>query len=203
MSSTLTISTQGNIAGKNFQGSDSVSDDVGITADASVLVAQPGTVTTQTDTTHGVITMGSSGHGITTANIVDVYWAAGRISGMAVSGVTGTAVTVSGGNAEFNFPATTTVVTVCPIKLEAFPVTGNNLQGLAMQINGGVEGIVSFVNGSTVLWTRHIIAGNQASFWTINGISTNPLSGNTATGVRCSHADIVSPHVVNVAAVTH
>lgn len=61
----------------------------------AIVAAQTGTLTTRTDDDTGVATL-STGHGIETSDVVDVYFAAGVRYGMAAT-VAGNAVTVDGG----------------------------------------------------------------------------------------------------------
>ncbi len=75
----------------------------------AILAAQTGTLTTRTDVDTGVATL-SSGHGIITADVVDVYFAAGVRYGMDAT-VSGDAVTVDGGAGD-DLPAQDDPVTV-------------------------------------------------------------------------------------------
>jgi len=62
---------------------------------AAILAAQTGTMTNKTDADTGVITL-ATGHGIESADVVDVYWPAGVRFGMDAT-VAGDAVTCDGG----------------------------------------------------------------------------------------------------------
>lgn len=73
-----------------------------------------GELTTRTDNDTGVITIpnvGTTAHGITTANTVDLVWVGGTRQNMTVTGVAGTAVSVDGGTGT-NLPAASTTIYV-------------------------------------------------------------------------------------------
>lgn len=75
----------------------------------ALAAVQTGTLTTRTDDDTGVATL-STGHGIETADVVDVYWAAGVRYGMDATVATN-AVTVDGGAGDA-LPDQDTAVTV-------------------------------------------------------------------------------------------
>ena len=82
----------------NSDGSNNVSHVSSLTvvkAIPAILAAQTGTMTNKTDADTGVITL-STGHGIETADVVDVYFPAGVHYGMDATVATN-AVTVDGG----------------------------------------------------------------------------------------------------------
>lgn len=76
--------------------------------------AHPGTLSTRTDQDTAVCTLPDSrglAHGITVAHTVSVWWHGGKRTGMTVSAVSGTALTVDGGSGD-NFPVVNTPVEV-------------------------------------------------------------------------------------------
>jgi len=75
----------------------------------ALVAAQTGTLTTRTDDDTGVATL-STGHGIESDDVVDVYWAGGIRYGMTAT-VAVNAVTVDGGDGD-NLPIQDTAVTV-------------------------------------------------------------------------------------------
>lgn len=76
---------------------------------AAIAAAQVGTLSTRTDNDTGIATL-STGHGIETLDVVDVYWSGGVRYGMDAT-VSGNAVTVDGGAGD-NLPVQDTAVTV-------------------------------------------------------------------------------------------
>jgi len=70
-----------------------------------------GSLTTRTDNDTGVCTVVETNHGITVADTVAVWWAAGKRTGMSVSAVSGTAITVDGGSGD-NLPSVKTAVDI-------------------------------------------------------------------------------------------
>ena len=76
---------------------------------SAFVAAQTGTLTTRTDDDTGVATL-STGHGIETADVVDVYWSGGVRYGMDATVATN-AITVDGGAGDA-LPVQDTAVTV-------------------------------------------------------------------------------------------
>ena len=74
-----------------------------------MVAAKTGSLSTRTDDNTGVATL-STGHGILTNDVVDVYWDGGVRFGMLAT-VSGNAVSLDGGAGD-NLPAQDTAVTV-------------------------------------------------------------------------------------------
>lgn len=81
-----------------------------ITESVTLAAGKAGTLTTRTDNDTGVATL-STGHGIITNDVVDVYWSGGARRGMTATVATN-AVTIDGGAGD-NLPSTTTALVVC------------------------------------------------------------------------------------------
>lgn len=75
-------------------------------------VGKAGTLTTRTDANTGTITLAAD-HGITTGQIVDVYWATGMKFNVTVGTVSGTSVPIDLGSGD-DLPSTSTAVVVAP-----------------------------------------------------------------------------------------
>ncbi len=56
-------------------------------------------LTTRTDADTGILTV-ATGHGVTTNDTLDVFWSAGRIHGMTVTGTTSTTISIDGGSGD-------------------------------------------------------------------------------------------------------
>jgi len=70
-----------------------------------------GSLSTRTDNDTGVCTVVETNHGITVSHTVAVWWAAGKRTGMSVTAVSGTVITVDGGSGD-NLPALSTAIEI-------------------------------------------------------------------------------------------
>lgn len=203
-----TLSTTRNlqVAGKTIKSQESVTDNLIVGNQTLVPKAQPGVVTSGAGTTSGNMTMNSGSHGITTGAKVDVYWAGGFRANVTVGTVSGTTVPLTASGTGSNLPANTTPIAICICDVIGFPATGNNVQALAIGIDDGdTECIASFMaaDGTTVIWSRHLAAGQGGDFWSTLSAWSNPLAGATAATCRVSHNDITIPHNMNAVGITH
>ncbi len=158
----------------------------------AILAAQTGTLTTRTDADTGVATL-STGHGIITADVVDVYFTAGVRYGMDAT-VSGDLVTIDGGAGD-DLPTQddpVTVVKQTPIEVNfdgddaqivgifyRNPSDTGALASLDLQdtgdvsiaaldlvhekANGADAGITDIANGDTNIYTGNRITQGQAS----------------------------------------
>lgn len=167
-----------------------ITDDNGIIASpASIPAAQPGSLTTRTDNTHGTITATNSNHGITTGQRIDLYWTGGQAYNVTVGTVSGTSIpiTVTGGGS--NLPSSSTAVTMGISTSAPFSITGNNLQALVLSgMPSGTNGYFVFNNGSTDVYAA-FLTGGYVSGWKTGDVSTNPLASATPTLVYISHSN--------------
>lgn len=167
--------------------------------EVSVPAAKAGTLTTRTDANTGTLTL-ASGHGFTVGNRVDVYWAAGVRYGMAVTGVSGTAVTVDGGGGN-DLPSTSTAVAACK------PV------GVAADVLGTFIGAVFFYaeargtfvfedHAAVIVYAEKLPAGaarNYARLATTDE-KTNPFYDLRFYHGYASHADTTAARTMRFAA---
>ena len=160
---------------------------------AAVAAAKTGSLTTRTDDDTGEATL-STGHGILTSDLVDVYWDGGVRFGMLAS-VSGNAVSLDGGAGDA-LPAEDTACTV--VKQTPIEV---NFDGDDLQIIG-----VFYRNPSDTDAKAHLDlqdAGNASieeldlvhekanggcsKIWNIDAGDTNVFSGNRITHGAASH----------------
>ena len=160
----------------------------------ALVAAQVGTLSTRTDNNTGIATL-STGHGITTGMVVDVYWAGGVRYGMDATVATN-AVTVDGGAGD-NLPSQGVAVTV----VEQVEINPLNLDGDAAQIVG-----VFYRNASDQAAKAHIdmqdsgsatieeidlvhetAVGGCNNIVNISGGETNVYTGNVITKGFASH----------------
>lgn len=187
-------------AGVGGSASQTVTGESMVLANPTVAVAKSGTLTTRTSDTAGSLTM-EAGHGITTGQIIDLYWSGGSCYGVTVGTVSGTTVpiaTVSGGDV---LPIATTAMRAGIRNSATFDLVGDDLQGLL--VTSSVEGYATFVNGSTIHFAVHLTAGVAYSWENVSS-GTNPIAGDTITDVLFSQqaiaAAITTMNAVAVAA---
>jgi hypothetical protein len=167
---------------------------VGVEKDLpAVGAAQTGTLTTRTDDNTGVATL-STGHGIVSTDVVDVYWSGGVRYGM-VATVSTNAVSLEGGAGD-NLPAQSTPVTV--VKQTAVEV---NFDGDTLKIIGifyrntsdtGAKAHLDLQDAGDatikeVDLVHETANGGCSNIWNIEGGDTNVFSGNRITHGAASH----------------
>jgi hypothetical protein len=159
----------------------------------ALVAAQTGTLTTRTDDDTGVATL-STGHGITTGMVCDVYWAAGVRYGMTAT-VAVDAVTLDGGAGDV-LPAESTAVTV--VQQTAIEV---NFDGDTLEIIGIFYSNTSDTSAKAHLDLQdsgdatikevdlvHYTANNGlGNIWNVEGGDTNVFTGNRITHGAASH----------------
>lgn len=179
-----------------------VTDDVAdIVIPASIPAAQPATLTTRTDNTHGTLTMTNSGHGITTGQRIDLYWSNGQTYDVTVGTVAGTSVpiTLSTGTLPV---ATTPINAGIPVQ-RTIAITGNNLSAaLFNNPNNVLAYVVPVAAGPTDSGPQLLQANGSYSWYTGNGI-TNPWAGVTLSSVWLSHNDTTAARSVQAGFLSH
>lgn len=160
---------------------------------AALVAAQTGTLTTRTDDDTGVATL-STGHGIESADVCDVYWADGVRHGMTATVATN-AVSLDGGAGD-NLPAEDTAVTV--VKQTAIEV---NFDGDTLEIIGifyrntsdsGAKAHLDLQDaGDATIKEVDLVTekanGGMSKIWDIENGDTNDFTGNRITHGAASH----------------
>lgn len=160
---------------------------------AALVAAQTGTLTTRTDDDTGVATL-STGHGLTTGMVVDVYWAAGVRYGMDATVATN-AITLDGGAGD-NLPMESTAVTV--VQQTAVEV---NFDGDTLEIIGifyrnpsdtGAKAHLDLQDsGDATIKELDLVHetanGGCDNVWNVEAGDTNVFSGNRITHGAASH----------------
>lgn len=179
----------------------SVTDNLVIVVQESVPAAQPASLTTRTDNTHGTLTMTNSGHGIITGQRIDIQWAAGQTYNVTVGTVSGTSVpiTLSTGT----LPAAATAITVGIPQQTLIAITGDNLSALLFVMPAATSGYVVMATSAPADENaQYIAAAGSYSWYTGSGI-TNPLAGVTIASVWISHFNVNAAQTPGVAALAH
>jgi hypothetical protein len=109
MPETLTVRTEATYLARSTSRSLAATGNSAEVASPTLAAAKTGTLTTRTDNDTGTLTM-TAGHGITTGQTLDVYWAGGQRRGMTVGTVATNSVPIDGGAGD-NLPANTTAIT--------------------------------------------------------------------------------------------
>lgn len=185
---TLNITNNVTIGGVSMSGQSQLSGENQVSYEplAAVATGKAGTLTTRTDNDTGVATL-SSGHGLITNDVVDVYWSGGVRYGM-VATVATNAITVDGGAGD-NLPAQDTAVVLCKqTVVTSFSFDGDNAVLIAISANR--RAYWQFQDASsTVLASGELDAGE---IYLYQGIGTNPVAGDDVAKLVYSNGDSTS-----------
>lgn len=191
----ITINVSASAFGQQYTDDQSTTSDMGIPHAPSVPAAKVGSLTTRTDNDTGVLTM-DTGHGITTAAKLDVYWqnadlTYGSRSNMTVGTVATNSVPIDGGTGD-NLPVNLTAITAAVPHVENATVDGDNLTAILFRSNDS-QAIFTVCedDGTTVLLTIRL-AANSSYIWNDQSGITNPLAATDVGTIRSSHASTVA-----------
>ena len=124
------------------------------------------------------------GHGITTGNLVDVYWAGGYRVGMTAT-VTVDSVALSGGSGTA-LPANGTTVILCVQVAIVAAFVGNSLA--ALFASATIRSVISFVDNTAAVTSFEILPNSGISYQA----NTNPLAGKTIVSGSLSTTDPIA-----------
>ena len=166
------------------------SGDGPILLDAITLPAgKAGTLSTRTDNDTGEATLGVS-HGITTGQIVDVYWAGGMRYGMTVGTVDGTAVPLDGGAGDNlpteDAPIVVTVQVIANITIDGDEVALLSVKSSVANSSSTAVGSIDFQDASSASIEHVDLEANVTQVWDIEGGAANPFTGNPITHLHAS-----------------
>ncbi len=173
-----------NVAGLAIASSITRTADTGIVVDPTLPAGKTGTLSTRTSDSAGVATL-ASGHGVTTADVVDVYWTGGVRYGCDVSVVATDDVTfgtISGGGDVL--PAQDTALIVTP-RVE-FDV---NFDGdLVEMVAAGCDkrAHIEFTEDDDTSIHPVELVANAAWSWATDTGVTNDLAGNPVGKIQAS-----------------
>ncbi len=160
----------------------------------AILAAQTGTLDTRTDDDTGVAGL-ATGHGITTADVVDVYWSGGVRYGMDAT-VSGDDVTIDGGAGDALPVATTAVTVVVQTEINPLNLDGDNAQIVAVVYRNNSDTVAKAHldlqdSGDATIAEHDLVHENVAgglNFLTdIASGDTNIYTGNPITKGFASH----------------
>lgn len=179
---TAVIQSSSQIAGLSISGTVSRTADSQLGHEIALPAGTAGTLTTRTDNDTGVATL-DSGHGLSTADVVDVYWDGGMRYGMLAT-VDGDAITVDGGAGDDLPSQDDAVVVTVTIEVNS-DFTGDDLQMIVAQADQRAS--LDFLTSADAS-LKHIeleTAGEQWSWAADQGVA-NPLIG-VIDAVICSN----------------
>jgi hypothetical protein len=185
-----------NSGGASIQGQQTDTAEGTLNLEVTLAAGKAGTLTTRTDNDTGVATL-STGHGIISTDVVDVYWAGGLRRGM-VATVSTNAVTIDGG-AGSNLPSTTTALVVCKQTEAVFIVDGDLIQFFAVGANQRCS--VDFQNASNTSQIAYqVLANTVQPPWSASGGLTSPYAGIDIQKAKLSNGSSTASCLVKVAA---
>lgn len=190
------VNNQVTAAGKVFNTSRTVTSDGAVIVDPTLAAAKSGSLSTRTDANTGVLTL-ASGHGITDAARVDVYWSGGKRYGMTVGTVAGTSVPVDGGAGD-DLPAADTAITAMVPQLEDFVVEAADLQSLLVGCESPAVVVIRDSGNATIV-AIYVSGSTGAYQWDSASGVDNPFDTDDAVDVYVSHGGTASKQVNLVA----
>lgn len=154
-------------------------------------VAISGTLSTRTDADTGTLTL-ESGHGITDAEVVDVYWDGGVQYGATVGTVSGTSVPIDSGSGD-DLPTQDTAITAVVQKSINLAIDGDNVDLIAVAVTTLDTSLrtaahVQFRDSGNAEIAEIDLVTNVPQVWDIAGGSNNPFTGNPITNLKASQA---------------
>lgn len=193
----IEITTQVRGQGLFFSGTSSRTEEGGSSVDVTIPIAHAGVLTTRTDNETGSITMDAGGHGITTGQIIDLYWATGARYAILVGTVSGTTVPIGADNSGNgnNLPTAATAVVVAPrvsmsVLIDVLP----SMLAFVMQYASTAETAVSHVSmhDDSAEVESFNLAANIPRVWDVEGGDENIAEGGDTTSLIVSQASTTS-----------
>ncbi len=194
--SAVTITVNASMFGEGVTAKVTRDEDGGGQWQPSVAAGKAGSLTTRTDNDTGVATLGA-GHGLLTADKVDVFWTGGRRYNMSAT-VAGNEVTVDGGAGD-NLPAEDTAVVLC--KQVVVNAAFDPDDTVALLITATRRTSIVLVDAAdAALLALDLAAGECCLWWEGSGL-TCPIAGNPVAALWCGNGDSVNESAVNVSVI--
>ncbi len=189
------LSSSVTIAGLTITGSVPRSADGGLTREIPLPAGTAGTLTTRTDDDTGVATL-EAGHGLSTSDVVDVYWSGGMRYGMTAT-VAGNAITVDLGAGD-NLPAEdTAMVVTLQVQITA-DIDGDEVQLIVAGCDQRCH--LDFQDSGTASLAAVDIAAGEMWDWAADQAIANPLTGNATADIYASNGSSSTMATLKVAA---
>jgi hypothetical protein len=163
-----------------------------IALEDSLPAAKTGALTTRTDANTGELTM-DPGHGITTGQIIDIYWDGGVQYGVTVGTVATNAVPIDGGVGD-DLPADETDITAVVQKSINLAIDGDNTDIIAIAVETVDKTVrtaahIQFLDAADDEIAELDLVTNVPQVWDIAGGSANPFTGDSITDMKASQAN--------------
>lgn len=160
--------------------------------------AKTGTLTTRTNDNTGTLTMAAS-HGITTGQIIDVYWSGGVRYGMTVGTVATNEVPIDGGSGDV-LPADETAITASVQQSINLAIDGDETDILAVCVETIDKTIrtaahVQFRDAANDEIAEIDLVTNVPQVWDIAGGSANPFTGDPITNLKVTQANVTTTEI--------
>ena len=160
--------------------------------------AKTGTLSTRTSDTVGTLTM-TTGHGITTGQIIDIYWSGGVRFGVTVGTVSVDSVPFSLGSGD-NLPIATTAITAVVQKAINLAVDGDEVDIIAVimeTVNKDLRTAahVQFRDVGDAQIAEIDRVANVPQVWDIAGGASHPFTGNPITNLRVSQGNSTTTEI--------
>lgn len=204
MTTTYSISVQG--GGLSIQQQIVRSGDSTPNAAITLPAGKAGTLSTRTDNNTGIATV-ATGHGITTSDVVSVYWSGGRRYGMTVTATDSTTISVDGGSGD-NLPSASTALVVSKEVTANILLDGDNAQIVAVsyEVAGSASSRcrVTFFDavsgGGSAVGSGLDLTANQPSITDIAGGASNIYTGAPILSVTSSNGDSTNAATLKIVA---
>ncbi|MEA1951483.1 MAG: hypothetical protein U9N87_08865 [Planctomycetota bacterium] len=183
------------LAGISIQSSITRTASGQISHEVILSAADAGTLSTRTTDTAGTLTMDDAGHGISTGDIIDIYWTGGVAYGATVGTVSGTSVpfTLAGGDA---LPAQGTDVTADVQQEINTDFDGDDMKMLA--VVSTKRGHIHFQEEDGTDIDAEELSSNEGWTWASDTGVTNPLAGNPVGQVMASNGDLTGTATLKI-----
>jgi hypothetical protein len=169
----------------------------------SILAGKAGTLTTRTDNDTGVVTV-ASGHGITTADKITVFWSGANRYGMTVTATTSTTISIDVG-AGTNLPTANTAVVISKEVAANISIDGDNTSVVAVCAEYSNASTASanhlrFLDAAGDTIAAVSLVGNVPKVWDIAGGATNDFTGDVIASVAVANGDTSAAATLKVIA---
>lgn len=182
---TINASKNASIYGRSYTEALSVTADNGVEFAPTLAAAKTGTLTTRTDANTGSIT-GQSGHGIATADKIDIYWTGGSRRNVTVGTVASLVIPIDLGDGD-DLPVATTALTIMKLNAEgAWDITGANVKGIVFQALTYTATFVLRQSDDTEILAV-VLPPGTSYIWTAEDGVTNPVTGVDVAKVTITH----------------
>ena len=188
------------VGGVSIQKSVTRTADGVIGVEAAVAAGKTGTLTTRTDDNTGIATM-TTGHGLVSTDVCDIYWSGGMRYGM-VATVSGDAVTLDGGSGTV-LPSTSTAVVVQKQIQVNVTVDGDALEILGVSLeytdpSSTAVGHVDFQDTDDDSIEAVDLVANVPQVWDIEGGASNVFTGDVITKALVTNGSSSAAAVIKI-----